>query len=178
MQSVYVVMVVHGWSFSKVEKKISKQIIIKRAHLSNSLNLPSTIAGTCPIGFISERREKSIWAYMQKHCNTNEMSFNIYPQSLMQARPYSNGKHIKKLRNITQLPLNLRKVEELSLSLKWPGSWRSRVSTRNIGKKPSVRNISHFLCIHHSLLRGIWHAEKLMRMFAITLTFVTTVGEE
>jgi hypothetical protein len=53
---------------------------------------------------------------MQKHCNTNEMSFNIYPQSLMQARPYSNGKHIKKLRNITQLPLNLRKVEELSLS--------------------------------------------------------------
>jgi hypothetical protein len=34
---------------------------------------------------------------MQKHCNTNEMSFNIYPQSLMQARPYSNGKHIKKI---------------------------------------------------------------------------------
>jgi hypothetical protein len=54
---------------------------------------------------------------MQKHCNTNEMSFNIYPQSLMQARPYSNRKHIKKLRNITQLPLNLRKVEELSLSV-------------------------------------------------------------
>ena len=177
MQSVYVVMVVHGWSFNKVEKKISKQIIIKRAHLPNSLNLPSTIAGTCPIGFISERREKSIWAYMQKHCNTNEMSFNIYPQSLMQARPYSNRKHIKNY----EILHNCRWIWgrwKNSPSLKWPGSWRSRVSTQNIGKKPSVRNISHFLCIHHSQLRGIWHAEKLMCMFAITLTFVTTVGEE
>jgi hypothetical protein len=37
-----------------------KEVLRIRAYLSNSLNLPSTIAGTCPIGFTSEEKNTAI----------------------------------------------------------------------------------------------------------------------
>lgn len=44
---------------SVMEREASNERIIKqsfdREYLSNSLNFPSIIAGTCPIGFISEK---------------------------------------------------------------------------------------------------------------------------
>jgi hypothetical protein len=48
------------------------------AYLSNSLNLPSTIAGTCAIGFISEEKSSN-QRKSGSSANTSEMSFMNFP---------------------------------------------------------------------------------------------------
>ena len=86
---------VYRWGFNKVRD--NQQATHKsgefthtsfdRAHLSKSLNLPSTIAGTCPIGFISEERSSN-QRKSSSSANTSQMSFMDFPPLVVKEHMY------------------------------------------------------------------------------------------
>ena len=86
---------VYRWGFNKVRD--NQQATHKSgefthtsfdgAHLSKSLNLPSTIAGTCPIGFISEERSSN-QRKSSRSANTSQMSFMNFPPLVVKEHMY------------------------------------------------------------------------------------------